>query len=86
MLLPGGQAPKQSDHIAARAGPADALEKRESDGKDAQEAHADLRGAVRLVRETGKPIVQVAQEPGSTRACWVTGLALGAGIPACTSA
>ena len=30
-------------------------------------------GAVRIVRETGKPIAQVARELGSTRAPWATG-------------
>jgi transposase len=31
------------------------------------------QGAVRLVRETGKPIAQVARELGSTRGRWGTG-------------
>ena len=31
------------------------------------------QGAVRIVRETGKPIAQVARELGSTRARWATG-------------
>jgi len=31
------------------------------------------QGAVRLVRETGKPIAQVARGLGSTRARWATG-------------
>ena len=30
-------------------------------------------GAVRLVRETGKPIAQVAKDLGSTRGPWGTG-------------
>ena len=30
-------------------------------------------GAVRIVRETGKPIAQVARDLGSTRAPWATG-------------
>ena len=30
-------------------------------------------GAVRLVRETGKPIAQVAKDLGSTRGRWGTG-------------
>jgi transposase len=30
-------------------------------------------GAVRLVRETGKPIVEVARDLGSTQAPWATG-------------
>ncbi len=30
-------------------------------------------GAVRIVRETGKPIAQVARELGSVAAPWVTG-------------
>ena len=35
---------------------------------------ADFKeGAVRLVRETGKPIAQVARELGSSRARWRTG-------------
>ena len=32
------------------------------------------QGAVRLVRETGKPIAQVARELGFTRGRWVTGV------------
>ena len=31
-------------------------------------------GAVRIVRETGKPIAQIARDLGFTRALWVTGL------------
>ena len=31
-------------------------------------------GAVRIVRETGKPIAQIARDLGCTRAPWVTGL------------
>ena len=35
---------------------------------------ADFKeGAVRLVRETGKPIAQVAKDLGSTRGRWGTG-------------
>ena len=30
-------------------------------------------GAVRIVREAGKPIAQIARDLGSTRARWVTG-------------
>ena len=36
--------------------------------------YQDFReGAVRLVRETGQPIAQVARDLGSTRAPWGTG-------------
>jgi len=31
------------------------------------------QGAVRIVRETGKPIAQVARDLGSTREPWATG-------------
>ena len=31
-------------------------------------------GAVRIVRETGKPIAQIARDLGFTRALWVIGL------------
>jgi transposase len=30
-------------------------------------------GAVRLVRETGRPIAQVAKDLGSTKGAWATG-------------
>ncbi len=44
-------------------------------------------GAVRLVRETGKPIAQVAGTWGSARARWRTGSVLtgGVGRPAALS-
>ncbi|MEU8269131.1 helix-turn-helix domain-containing protein [Sphaerisporangium sp. NPDC049002] len=48
------------------------------DGRDAQEVRPGLQrqGAVRLVRETGKPIAQVARDLGicsSTLKNWVVG-------------
>src|SRR6516162_3611242 len=35
--------------------------------------HDFREGAVRLVRETGKPVAQVARDLGSTKAPWATG-------------
>jgi transposase len=35
--------------------------------------HDFREGAVRLVRETGKPIAQVVRELGSTMGRWATG-------------
>lgn len=46
-------------------------------GETRRKFDADFReGAVRLVRETGKPMAQVARIWGSTRARWATGLTL----------
>ena len=40
------------------------------------------QGALRLVRETGKPTAQVARELGSTRGRWATGAPKIAGVMA----
>jgi transposase len=43
-------------------------------GETRRKFDRDFReGAVRLVRETGKPVAQVARDLGSTRAPWGTG-------------
>ncbi len=43
-------------------------------GETRRKFDRDFReGAVRLVRETGKPIAQVARDLGSTREPWATG-------------
>jgi transposase len=49
-------------------------------GQARRKFHEDFKiGAVRLVRETGNPIAQVARELGSTRARLVAGPRTGGG-------